>query len=134
MTAHRYRLSPRFYELDPYGHVNHTAYLQYFETARVELLREVGFDLVEMERAGVMIVVVDLQVRFVTPATLGDELVIETEVVETRRVSTRWRQRMLRGEELIAAQELSAAMTNRDGRPTRFDPKLVEALERFTIG
>jgi cobaltochelatase CobT len=28
----------RFYELDPYNHVNHTAYLGYFETARVEAL------------------------------------------------------------------------------------------------
>ncbi|HYJ25139.1 MAG TPA: acyl-CoA thioesterase, partial [Acidimicrobiia bacterium] len=35
----------RFYELDPYDHVNHTNYFSYFETARIDYLTEMGWGL-----------------------------------------------------------------------------------------
>ena len=43
MTAHRTTIRVRFYELDPYNHVNHSVYVSYFESARVELLAEAGY-------------------------------------------------------------------------------------------
>jgi len=131
--AHRYPIRVRFYELDPYRHLNHTVYLQYFETARIELLREAGFDLTAMMDRGVMIVVTEIHTRFFASATLGDEVVVETQVLETKRVTTRWRQRMLRGKELIAEQELGAAITNLEGRPIRFPPDLLAALDPYRV-
>ena len=128
---HRAPIRVRFYELDPYNHVNHSAYIQYFEVARIELLREVGWDLAEMKSHGVMIVVSDINTRFLASATSGDDLVVETEVTEVRRVTTRWRQRLLRGDEVLAVQELGAAVTNPAGRPVRFPAELVAALEPF---
>ena len=38
MTAHRTTIRVRFYELDPYNHVNHSVYVSYFESARVEFV------------------------------------------------------------------------------------------------
>ena len=49
MTAHRIDLKVRFYELDPYGHLNHSAYVQFFETGRVELLEDAGLGLVSLD-------------------------------------------------------------------------------------
>jgi len=43
--AHRYPIKVRFYELDPYNHLNHASYVQYFEVGRVELLESIGFGL-----------------------------------------------------------------------------------------
>ena len=40
--AHRYPIKVRFYELDPYNHLNHASYVQYFEVGRVELLESIG--------------------------------------------------------------------------------------------
>ena len=80
--AHRFLIRPRFYELDPYNHVNHTAYLQYFEAARVEALAEVGLGLDVMQRRGFQIVLVELTARFFNPATLHDDLVVWTKVAE----------------------------------------------------
>ncbi len=37
-VTHRATIKVRFYELDPYGHVNHSVYIQYFEAARAEWL------------------------------------------------------------------------------------------------
>ena len=35
---HQLDIKVRFCELDPYGHVNHSIYVQYFEAGRVEAL------------------------------------------------------------------------------------------------
>jgi YbgC/YbaW family acyl-CoA thioester hydrolase len=109
----------RFYELDPYNHVNHTAYLGYFETARVEALASRGYGLDVMKEQGFQIVLVEMTARFHRPATLHEVLVIETEVVEIARASSRWRQRMSRHGEEIATLDVRAAFTDLDGRPVR---------------
>ncbi len=131
---HRTSVSVRFYELDPYDHVNHSVYIQYFETGRIRLLADVGFTLPGMKERGLMIVVSEIRTRFLASAGYGDELVVETGVVETGRVVTRWRQRILRGEEVLATQELRAAVTNLAGRPVRFPADLVAALEPYRVG
>lgn len=133
MAAHRIPIKVRFYELDPYNHLNHSAYIQYFEVARIELLAEIGYTLPGMMADGLMIVVTDIETRFLGSARSGDEVVVETELIEARRVTARWHQRLVLGEEVLATQEVRAAMTDLDGRPRRFPTALLEALERFRL-
>lgn len=118
----------RFYELDPYGHVNHGVYLNYFEVARVELLERIGYGLPRLQRIGYHIVVVDVHVRFHAPAVAGDRLTIESEVADLRRVSSRWHQRALRGDELIATNDVRAAITDLEGRPSAPPQGMADAL------
>ena len=119
MPAHRFDLKVRFYELDPYGHLNHSAYVQFFETGRVELLEEVGLDLESLAARGYRFVVNRIETSFDRPVRGGETITVETEVVEFRRASSVWRQRLLRGGEVVARQELRAAITNTGGRPVR---------------
>ena len=128
---HRMNLTVRFYELDPYNHLNHASYIQYFEVARIRLLDEVGFGLLELAERGFQIVVTDLHTRFLKAGSYGDRLVVETEVVEVRRASSRWRQRLLRGDEVMAEQEIGAAMINEHGRPVRLPDDFAEALRPY---
>ena len=128
---HRHPIKVRFYELDPYNHLNHSVYIQYFEVGRIELLGEIGYSLPEMMERGRMIVVSEIHTRFLRAAESGDEVVVETEVVESRRVSARWRQRILLGDEVLATQEVRAAMTDLAGRPQRFPAELTEALSPY---
>lgn len=125
---HRTTIRVRFYELDPYNHVNHSVYVSYFESARVELLAEAGYSLADMRKNGHSIVVSEIQTKFHASAEELDELTIETEIVEFKRVTTTWRQRIRRGDELICSQELRAALIDERGRPTRFSPAMIEAL------
>jgi acyl-CoA thioester hydrolase len=118
----------RFYELDPYNHVNHTAYLGYFETARVEALAAAGFGLDVMKEKGFQIVLVEINARFVKPATLHERLTITTEVVEIARSTSRWHQKMTRGGELIATLEVKAAFTDLEGRPVRAPTGFAQAF------
>ncbi len=130
---HIAKIRVRFSELDPYKHVNHAVYIQYFETARVELLAEVGYSLSALRAAGSSIVVSQIATKFLASAEESDDLTVETEIVEFRRVSSRWRQRILRGNELIASQELRAAMVSIDGSVIRFPAEMVQTLSRFVI-
>ena len=129
--AHKTRIRVRFYELDPYNHVNHAVYIQYFETARIELLREAGLSLPEMMQDGLMIVVSEIHTKFLGSAEDGDELTIESEILEVKRVTARWRQRMVRDGAVIAIQELRAAVVSADGRPARFPQSVIDALEPY---
>ncbi|CAN5725860.1 MAG: acyl-CoA thioesterase [Acidimicrobiia bacterium] len=126
--SHQFALRPRFYELDPYNHVNHTSYLQYFEAARVEALAEVGLGLDVMQRRGFQIVLVELTARFFEPATLHEDLIISTTVAEIGRASSIWSQEIRRGDDRIATLDLRAAFTNLDGRPTRPPPDFAELM------
>ncbi len=132
--SHVTKVKVRFYELDPYNHVNHASYIQYFESARVELLEEAGIGLAELKDAGYYLVVTELATKFHRSAGGGDILTIETEVAALRRASSRWRQRMRRGEELIASQEIAAATTSLAGRPVRLPDHVVGALEPYLAG
>ena len=131
--AHRLDIDVRFYELDPYNHVNHAVYIQYFETARIAVLADAGYTLQGMMDDGVLILVTRIDTKFLKPASGGDHLVVETEVLGYTRVMTNWRQRLLRGDEVLVKQELSAAVTSLEGRPLRFPQAMIDALRPYQV-
>ena len=67
----------RGYELDSYGHVNNAVYLQYFEQARWEFMKDQGL-LEKINGLEFFLVVVDTHIRYMRESNLFDELVIET--------------------------------------------------------
>lgn len=135
--THRTTLDVRFNEIDPYGHVNHSVYVTYFEVGRTEALQACGIPLELMAERGYQLVVTKLEVRFRQPATAGETLVIETGLSEMRRASGTWHQKILRpadagegsGEQLLVSGEVTAAVTDRSGRPTRPPDWMFPALE-----
>ena len=131
MTAHRLNLKVRFYELDPYGHLNHSAYIQFFEAGRVELLDEAGLDLESLAARGYRFVVNRIETSFERPVHAGETVTVETEVAQLRRASSLWQQRIVRGDEVVARQLLRAAITNNEGRPVRAPDYLAEALTAY---
>ena len=49
---HRTPIKVRFYELDPYGHLNHAVYVNHFEVGRVECLESLGWGLDALQQQG----------------------------------------------------------------------------------
>ena len=126
--VHTTSVRVRFYELDPYDHVNHTNYFSYFETARIEYLGEMGWGLDVLKRHGWQLVVVELEARFLAAARYGEELTIHTWVEDVGRVKSTWRQVMLRGDEVVARLRITAAFTDLEGRPRRLPPEFAERV------
>jgi len=130
-VAHVTDIRVRFADLDPYNHVNHARYLTFFESARIEMLEEIGFGMVAMQDDDTQIVLVELTAGFHRPAGLHDQLVITTEVVEIKRSTSSWRQEAHCRGELIATLDVRAAFTDGRGRPRRAPDGFAAAVERL---
>ena len=124
--VHTTSVKVRFYELDPYDHVNHTNYFGYFETARVEFLTEIGWGLDVLKTQGLQFVVVEANARFLSAATYGQELTIYTWVEEVGRVKSTWQQRMVTGKTEVARLTVSFAATDLAGKPRRMPEEFVQ--------
>ena len=129
--SHRHPVKVRFYELDPYGHLNHSVYVQLFETGRIELLEEAGIPLQVLEEQGYRFLVSRIETSFLRPVGAGTELVVETEVAEIRRASSIWRQRLLVGDEPVATQTVRIGVTDGRERPVRFPEEMATVLEPY---
>jgi acyl-CoA thioester hydrolase len=68
----------RYAETDQMNVVYYGNYAQYFEVARAESIRNLGFTYKEMEAAGVLMPVVEMQTKFLRPAHYDDLLTIKT--------------------------------------------------------
>jgi acyl-CoA thioester hydrolase len=90
------RVRVRYAETDQMGVVYHSNYLIWFEVGRVEFIRQMGLNYKKMEEEGFAIAVVDVHVRYRTPARYDDELVIETRLLASRGAVMKFGYRILR--------------------------------------
>ena len=68
----------RYAETDQMNVVYYGNYAQYFEVARAESIRNLGFTYKEMEELGVIMPVVEMNTKFLRPAHYDDLLNIKT--------------------------------------------------------
>jgi len=79
------RLRVRYAETDQMGVVYHSNFIIWFEVGRVELLRQLGFEYSAMEREDdCHIAVVDVRVRYKSPARYDDEILVRTRLKNVR--------------------------------------------------
>ncbi|HLX93723.1 MAG TPA: thioesterase family protein [Puia sp.] len=78
MFIHETKVRVRYAETDQMNVVYHGNYAQYFEVARAESIRQLGFTYKDMEAMGVVMPVVDLHIRFLRPAHYDDLLTVKT--------------------------------------------------------
>ena len=72
----------RYAEADPMNVVYYGNYAQYFEVGRVESLRNLGISYKGIEDMGIMLPVVELNIKYLRPAKYDDLLTIQTQIKE----------------------------------------------------
>ena len=98
----RMPLRVRYEETDAAGVVYYANYLTWFEVARIELLRELGVPITEVERRGVALPVVEAGCRYLKPAHVDDLLELRLWLRPPRRASFAFDYQVWRTEELLA--------------------------------
>lgn len=123
----------RFRECDPMGIVYHVHYLDWFEYARTEALRDAGVPYKEIEDDGLILPVTHLEIDYKESARYDEEILIETTPVlsdSTVRISCHYR--ILRAEDdvLLATGRVDLAFFDpKRGRPVRAPEKVVRVFE-----
>jgi acyl-CoA thioester hydrolase len=103
--AEAFRVPIRVYweDTDAAGIVFYANYLKYFERARTEWLRGLGFGQEALRRDGVAFVVSETSLRYLRPARLDDMIDVSVEVLHLGQASLELAQQALRADELLAA-------------------------------
>jgi len=75
------RLALQWGEMDSYGHANNTIYFRWFESARMECFRRLGWPAIERE-LGIGPILHSTRARFRAPLTWPDDVEVGTRVVD----------------------------------------------------
>ena len=119
-TLHRFAVRAYFEDTDLSGVVYHANYLRWFERARSDMLRLLGIDQRAAQEAGEgAYAVSELTIRYLQPARLDDDVIIESRLEELGAASCRMHQRALRGSVLLSEARLRVGFVGPDGRPRR---------------
>ena len=126
----------RGYELDGFAHVNHAAYLNYFEHARYLALEDGGFPLPALMARGWGIHIVRIEVDYRRELVLGDTIHVTTWVDHWRSSSMTLRQTAVRtrDNEVAAEAVVVAVWIGPEGKPIRIPDEARAALAEGRSG
>jgi acyl-CoA thioester hydrolase len=119
----------RFADTDAQGVAHNSAYLVWFEVARVEYLREFAGGYQALRDHGIEALVLESLCRYRIPAVFDDEIVVHTRCVGLRGARFRYEYAIVRGDELVADGHTEHACVDAVTlRPTRTPDWLVAAI------
>lgn len=119
----------RFADTDAQGVAHNSAYVVWFEVARVEYLREFAGGYQALREQGIEALVLESLCRYRIPARFDDELVVHTRCVGPRGARFRYEYAIVRGGELLADGHTEHACVDAQTfRPTRVPEWLAEAI------
>lgn len=122
MNPFRWPVRVYYEDTDAGGVVYHTGYIRYFERARTEWLRSLGWSQAQLALdEGVLFAVADLQVRFHSPARLDEMLQVLTRPQVAGGASIEFEQQVERedGQVLISGRVLVACVDAKTFKPRR---------------
>lgn len=123
-------LRVRYAETDKMGVVYYANYFVWFEVARTDLLRSLGWSYREMELAGIALPVIDARCEYSRPARYDDEIDVRTEgrLLSPIRMEFRY-EVWLPAQEIVAASGITVhAAVDMNGKPCRLPQRIREVF------
>jgi acyl-CoA thioester hydrolase len=123
-------LRVRYAETDKMGVVYYANYLVWFEVARTDLLRSLGWSYREMEQAGISLPVIEAHCDYVRPARYDDEIEIRTEGRMLSPVRMEFAYQVFRKADriLAATGKTVHAALDTSGKPCRLPQRVREVF------
>lgn len=125
----RTTLRVRYAETDAQRVAYHANYIVWFEVARGDYLRAIGFDYNRMEDEGAFVVVAEAHARYMAPVRYDDQVTIVARIAELRSRSFRFEYRVYRGEKQVAEGWTAHVVVNGEGRPVPIPDDIRAAIE-----
>ncbi|MCP4460599.1 MAG: acyl-CoA thioesterase [Cytophagales bacterium] len=135
MFHYEIQVRVRYAETDQMGYVYYGNYATYFEVARVEAMRAIGFSYKKMEEEGVMMPVLELKNQFKSPGYYDELLTIRISIPKLPSLKILFEYEVI-GEDgrEIGLGETTLVFVNKvTGKPMRMPTELVDLLEPYFI-
>lgn len=123
----------RYAETDQMGYVYYGNYAMYFEVARVEAMRSIGFSYKEMEEEGMMMPVLESHFRYLKPGKYDELLTIKAVIPALPGVRIRFEYEVFNEQlELITEGWTTLTFLRKDSHlPTRPPQNLLALLKVY---
>ena len=128
-------LKVRYYETDQMGIVHHSNYVRYFECGRSKFLIDVGVPIEEIERRGIVMPVVSVNVNYKIAAKMGDTLRIVSKVEKEPMAKIEVLTEIYnQKDELVCNGKVVLGFLHNDTRrPTRVPDFFIEAFRKASV-
>jgi acyl-CoA thioester hydrolase len=133
MLNHETKIRVRYGESDRMGYAYYGNYPLYFEVARTEMLRTVGFSYKEMEDSGIILPVHSMNIRYLAPAFYDDELTIKTTLKEIPavRLIFEYEVRNAQNKVICTAETTLIFFDSQKKKPTKAPAYFVDGLMKL---
>ncbi|MGF1572110.1 MAG: acyl-CoA thioesterase [Sumerlaeia bacterium] len=128
ISVHQHRIL--YGDSDQMGIVYHPNYLKYLEIGRIEYLRDCGYSYANLEKNGIRIPVIRVEIDYKAPARFDELIDIQTTMESVSRIRVVFNYTIFnQNTELIARAKTQHAFTNQRNELSRVQQTFVEALQ-----
>ncbi len=131
MNSFNWPIRVYYEDTDAGGVVFYANYLKFFERARTEMLRDLGFEqdqLIQIQK--LIFVVRSVKVDYLKPAKFNDLINVNSVVIEKKKTSLIFKQSILREDLVLCDAEIRIACL--DAQTMKPKPIPTEILEKIT--
>jgi acyl-CoA thioester hydrolase len=123
----------RYAETDQMGYVYYGNYASYFEVARVETLRNLGFSYKAIEESGIILPVMSYSIKYIKPAYYDDLLTINVAISEIpmARIKFDYKTYNEKDELINVADTTLVFIKKNTNRPCAAPVEFVNSLKKF---
>lgn len=141
LTHQTFILPVRVYyeDTDAGGVVYHSNYIKFFERARTEWLRQLGYELDQLvEEQQLIFVVKALNCDYLRPAVFNDELFVSAEIITLGKTNIVFEQKVMRAQKdskgadyiiLAKGQVTIVSVDSNKFRPKRLPTNILESIK-----
>ena len=131
MISHNFHVKVYYKDIDQMGIVYYSRYFEFFELARTELLKSIGFAVKDIEKNDFFLPVVSASCEYIKSASFEDTLIIESQIIKTpsARLQIDYNIISENDQSVIAKGKTVHGFINRKGKPKKPPKALIEKIE-----
>ncbi len=130
MSRFSISLRVRYAETDSMRVAYHGSYFTWYEVARTELIRHLGYPYQKIENEGIFMPVIDAHCSYIQPVRYDEEFTVGTYIRKIQGVRVEIAYELKRSGQLCAEGYTIHAFMNREGKPVRPPEEFLSHLKK----
>ncbi|MBN20660.1 MAG: hypothetical protein CL678_05165 [Bdellovibrionaceae bacterium] len=122
----------RYVETDQMGVAHHSVYLYWFEIGRTELLKSIGYNYALLEKNGLLLPVLHVEIRYFRSLFYDEEISIRVRILKIKKFKIEFEYTLLKENgETAAIGTTTLGIVDSDFKPKEIEKNLIQKLKQF---